>query len=178
MKATLVIPTYKRSDRLRQLLACLIDQRAHPDGSSALAQVIVCDDGSPDDTREVARSFSDRLPLVYCWQEDRGFRAGQARNMGIARAEGDVVIFALGSRAKGASGAPGIRCRGAGRRAFQVEIVSVHPSGARRSAPITMSIPSTVPRHSSRGAGASAPQAVRRSASGTARCMRAQDATW
>lgn len=93
MKATLVIPTYKRSDRLRQLLACLIDQRAHPDGTSALAQVIVCDDGSPDDTREVARSFSDRLPLVYCWQEDRGFRAGQARNMGIARAEGDVVIF-------------------------------------------------------------------------------------
>lgn len=93
MKATLVIPTYKRSDRLRQLLECLVDQRPHADGAPALAQVIVCDDGSPDDTREVARAFADRLPLVYCWQEDRGFRAGQARNMGIARAEGDVVIF-------------------------------------------------------------------------------------
>lgn len=88
MKATVVIPTYKRSHRLRQLLACLESQRG-----GALAQVIVCDDGSPDDTEEVARSFAGRLPLTYCRQDDLGFRAGQARNMGIERAEGDVLIF-------------------------------------------------------------------------------------
>lgn len=88
MNATVVIPTYKRSHRLRQLLACLESQRG-----GVLAQVIVCDDGSPDDTEEVARSFTGRLPLVYCRQPDLGFRAGQARNMGIERAEGDVLIF-------------------------------------------------------------------------------------
>lgn len=88
MNATVVIPTYKRSERLRQLLACLACQRG-----AMLGQVIVCDDGSGDDTEEVARSFEDQLPLEYCDQPDRGFRAGQARNMGIARAEGDVVIF-------------------------------------------------------------------------------------
>lgn len=54
---------------------------------------MVCDDGSGDETPRVARSFEDRLPLVYAWQEDRGFRAGQARNLGIERAIGDVVIF-------------------------------------------------------------------------------------
>lgn len=86
MKATVVIPTYERSHRVRQLLACLIDQEA-------LAEVIVCDDGSHDDTRAVATSFADRLPLAYCHQEDLGFRAGQARNLGIRRAKGDVVIF-------------------------------------------------------------------------------------
>lgn len=87
MRATLVIPTYNRAERLRALLRCVAEQ------GSELARVVVCDDGSSDHTREVAESFADRIPLVYAFQEDLGFRAGQARNMGIARAIGDVVIF-------------------------------------------------------------------------------------
>lgn len=88
MRATVVIPTYRRAERLRALLTCLTRQEGEH-----LARVVVCDDGSPDHTAEVARSFEERLPLVYAWQEDRGFRAGQARNLGIARAIGDAVIF-------------------------------------------------------------------------------------
>ncbi len=88
MRATVVIPTYNRAERLRALLACLVEQEG-----GALARVVVCDDGSPDHTAEVARGFEGRLPLVYAWQEDRGFRAGQARNLGIARAVGDIAIF-------------------------------------------------------------------------------------
>jgi glycosyltransferase involved in cell wall biosynthesis len=38
-------------------------------------------------------SYHDRLPLIYCWQPDLGFRAARARNMGIARATADVLIF-------------------------------------------------------------------------------------
>ena len=87
MRATVIIPTYNRSERLEELLACLTTQ------GDALARVVVCDDGSSDGTREVARSFEDRLPLLYTWQENLGFRAGQARNLGIDRAEGDVIIF-------------------------------------------------------------------------------------
>jgi glycosyltransferase involved in cell wall biosynthesis len=86
--ATVVIPTYRRAERLGALLACLERQEG-----GSLARVVVCDDGSPDHTADVARSFSGRLPLVYAWQEDRGFRAGQARNLGIVRAVGDIVIF-------------------------------------------------------------------------------------
>ena len=96
MRATVVIPTYKRSQRLRALLTCLEQQR-EASGASALGasleRVVVCDDGSPDDTAEVAASFEGRLPLVYRHQPDLGFRAGQARNMGIESAVGDVVIF-------------------------------------------------------------------------------------
>jgi glycosyltransferase involved in cell wall biosynthesis len=88
MRATVIIPTYKRADRLRELLECLTHQ-----SQDVMARVVVCDDGSPDHTGEVARSFEGRLPLVYAWQEDLGFRAGQARNMGIKRAVGDVAIF-------------------------------------------------------------------------------------
>ena len=89
MNATLVIPTYNRAERLRALLHCVAAQ-----DSDRLARVVVGDDGSPDHTAEVVASFSDRLPIVHAYQEDRGFRAGQARNLGIERAIGDVVIFA------------------------------------------------------------------------------------
>ncbi len=87
MKATVVIPTYNRAQRLAELLRCLTTQ------GEALARVVVCDDGSSDDTAEVVRGFVGRLPVAYAHQENRGFRAGQARNMGIARAEGDVIVF-------------------------------------------------------------------------------------
>src|SRR5262249_4130674 len=87
MKATVVIPTYNRASRLGDLLRCLTNQ------GEALARVVVCDDGSSDGTAEVVRSFADRLPVVYAHQENRGFRAGQARNLGIARAVGEVIVF-------------------------------------------------------------------------------------
>ena len=86
--ATVVIPTYNRSGRLRDLLECMAAQEG-----GHVAKVVVCDDGSSDDTEAVARSFSGRIPIEYAWQEDRGFRAGQARNLGIARAVGQIVVF-------------------------------------------------------------------------------------
>jgi len=88
VKASLVIPTYDRAEKLRALLECV----AHLEDES-LVRVVVCDDGSSDHTREVAESFEGRIPLVYRWQEDLGFRAGQARNLGIEAALGDVVVF-------------------------------------------------------------------------------------
>lgn len=88
MKATVVIPTYNRSKRLGELLRCLAAQRG-----DALARVVVCDDGSTDDTRAVAQGFAGRLPLEYRWQPNLGFRAGQARNLGIDSALGEVVLF-------------------------------------------------------------------------------------
>ena len=88
MKATVVIPTHNRKVRLVALLRCLSKQVGN-----YISQVIICDDGSSYDIEEAIREFYDRLPLVYCRQEDRGFRAGQARNMGIVRAKGDIIIF-------------------------------------------------------------------------------------
>jgi glycosyltransferase involved in cell wall biosynthesis len=87
MRATVVIPTFNRAERLAELLRCLMTQGAQ------LARVVVCDDGSTDGTADVVRSFTEHLPVVYAHQEHRGFRAGQARNLGIARAVGEVIIF-------------------------------------------------------------------------------------
>ncbi len=58
-----------------------------------LARVVVCDDGSSDETASVVRSFTELLPVRYVHQDHQGFRAGQARNLGIACAVGEVIIF-------------------------------------------------------------------------------------
>ncbi|MCP4867158.1 MAG: glycosyltransferase [Proteobacteria bacterium] len=89
MRATVIIPTYNRPDLLRRQLACFAEQTG-----SALCEVLVCDDGSSTDTLGAMAPFRDRIPgLRHLWQPDLGFRAGQARNLGIREAIGDVLLF-------------------------------------------------------------------------------------
>ena len=86
---SVIVTTYNRPDALAAVL----------DGLAAQAdrdfEVIVADDGSRDDTRslvnERSRGFS--VPLTHVWQEDKGFRAGAARNRAAERARGDYLIF-------------------------------------------------------------------------------------
>ncbi len=84
-KASVVIPTYNASGLLRDTLQSLARQRIDP----ADFEIIVADDGSSDDTRTVAKSFSTR----YHYQEDLGFRAGTARNEGARLAAAPLLIF-------------------------------------------------------------------------------------
>lgn len=56
-------------------------------------EVIIVDDGSHDDTRDVVAAFRHDFPLRYLFQEDRGFRVAEARNIGVAAAVGDTLIF-------------------------------------------------------------------------------------
>lgn len=88
MDASIVIPTYNRAPKLGNLLRCLQRQQG-----GAVFEVMVCDDGSSDGTRAVAKAAATGLDLQYFHQPDLGFRAGQARNMGIAAARGEIVIF-------------------------------------------------------------------------------------
>jgi glycosyltransferase involved in cell wall biosynthesis len=54
--------------------------------------VLVCDDGSTDDTRNVVASFSGRLALRYEWSENSG-GAARPRNIGLSLARGEYVAF-------------------------------------------------------------------------------------
>jgi glycosyltransferase involved in cell wall biosynthesis len=89
MKVSVIIPTYNRSNILRYTLSSLIDQ----DFPSREYEVIVIDDGSSDDTRAVVESYKNKLNVIYYFQEDKGFRVALARNEGIKRAKGDVLVF-------------------------------------------------------------------------------------
>ena len=88
MKATIIIPTYNASKSLTRTLASLAALQ-----TSAITQIVICDDGSTDDTKTMVNRFRSHLPMVYRHQENRGFRPGSARNLGIKEAAGDVVIF-------------------------------------------------------------------------------------
>lgn len=89
MGVTVVIPTYNRPDLLKRTLLCL----QHQDADESAFEVIVCDDGSSDNTKEAACSFEQQLDLRYCYQKDMGFRAGTARNMGIHLARYEICLF-------------------------------------------------------------------------------------
>src|SRR5690348_6115795 len=80
MQVSAIVLTYNWPAALARVLASLTAQTRLPD------EVIVADDGSGAETRELIermeRDFP--VPLRHVWQEDRGFRAARARNRGIA----------------------------------------------------------------------------------------------
>lgn len=83
---SVVIPTYNRMSDLRRCLDSLVGQ------SFRDFEVLVCDDGSTDDTASVAAEFADRLDLVYETAENFGGPA-RPRNRGLARARAPYVAF-------------------------------------------------------------------------------------
>lgn len=84
---SVVIPTYNRARNLHYCLDALTRQ------THDAFEVIVCDDGSQDETRAVVSRFQECLNLRYRWQEDQGFRAAEARNLGIRLARGKYIVF-------------------------------------------------------------------------------------
>ncbi len=89
VQASVIVPTYNRSQLLGATLSALAKQTVRKD----YFEVIVSDDGSQDDTLDVVSSFRDKLRLEYCYQSDHGYRPGSARNNGIRLASGDVCIL-------------------------------------------------------------------------------------
>lgn len=89
---SIIIPTYNRKSVLRHVLLSLTKQR----GVIQNFEIIICDDGSDDNTFEMLEDFKkNNLPfeLLYQRQERKMFRAGQARNLGIKIARGKKIIF-------------------------------------------------------------------------------------
>jgi glycosyltransferase involved in cell wall biosynthesis len=88
VEVSVVIPTYNRARELDGTLRTLAAQDLPADRY----EVIVADDGSRDRTRAVAEADWP-MPVRYLRQDDRGYRAGQARNLGAAQAGGEVLVF-------------------------------------------------------------------------------------
>jgi validoxylamine A glucosyltransferase len=88
-RISVIVPTYNGSASLARTLDCLVAQSLERDAF----EVIVTDDGSSDDSAQVAGSFAPRLRLRYQFQEDLGYRAGAARNGGAMLASAPVLAF-------------------------------------------------------------------------------------
>lgn len=89
LKTSLIITTYNRKDALELVLISVQDQSVLPD------EVIVADDGSREDTRDLVSEYKSRLPVpvIHVWQEDDGFQLSRIRNKAIARATGEYLIL-------------------------------------------------------------------------------------
>ena len=86
---SVVVPTFNRACMLRDLLVSLTSQTL----SRSKFEIVVVDDGSTDDTREMVAEFSRNTDyfIRYFWQPNS--LAGAARNHGIREARSRIVLF-------------------------------------------------------------------------------------
>ncbi len=80
---SVVIPTYNSARFIAQAVQSVLAQAYHR------YEIIVINDGSTDETKEVLRKFDSHIQYLY--QENRGPAA--ARNAGIKVAQGEYICF-------------------------------------------------------------------------------------
>jgi glycosyltransferase involved in cell wall biosynthesis len=86
---SVIITTYNRPDALTAVVEACFTQ------DDLGFEIIIADDGSSHNTQEAVTALRARspVPLRHVWQEDQGFRAARARNLGTLDANGDYIIF-------------------------------------------------------------------------------------
>jgi hypothetical protein len=82
-----VLCTFNRAELLSRALDSMVAQTL----DKSDFEVIVIDDGSSDDTRQVVDSFEHRLPIRYAYQTNAGL--GSAKNHGIYCSQAPILLF-------------------------------------------------------------------------------------
>lgn len=80
---SIVIPTYNRAHSVNTAIDTVLAQ------TFADYEIIVIDDGSTDNTKDVLRPYADKIHYIY--QANKGVSA--ARNAGIKAAQGEWIAF-------------------------------------------------------------------------------------
>jgi glycosyltransferase involved in cell wall biosynthesis len=85
---SVVISTFERPESCERALTSVLDQSHTP------LEVLVCDDGSRDDTADRLRAWESRSELVrYLRTASNSGTPATTRNLGIAHAKGEWVAF-------------------------------------------------------------------------------------
>lgn len=84
---SVIMCTYNRS----AILARSLQQMCAMDFTGVSVEIIVADNNSTDNTREVVDGFRQRLPIQYCFEPVQGQNA--ARNAALRVAAGDLLLF-------------------------------------------------------------------------------------
>lgn len=87
MAVSLVIPTFNRASLLREAALSALQQ------GPAVTEVLVCDDGSTDDTPAVCATLAALDSRVVVSRTPVNHGAPAARNRGLALARGEYVMF-------------------------------------------------------------------------------------
>lgn len=86
-KVSVIIPTWNRANTITKAIYSALSQTIPP------IEILVCDDGSTDNTRELVYSLSIGNPQVKWFNGPRGGRPAIPRNRGIAESIGDWLAF-------------------------------------------------------------------------------------
>ena len=81
---SIIVPLYNRPQEIDELLHTLCKQ------TYLQFEVLVIEDGSTNDAKNIVSSYSEKLDISYFYKENEG--QGFARNYGFARAKGDYFV--------------------------------------------------------------------------------------
>ena len=88
MNISFLIPAYNAGTTLSRTIDSILNQ--HP--SDLNYEIVIADDGSNDNTKEISKKYADEYENVrYFFKENEGVSA--TRNFLVAQAEGDYIIF-------------------------------------------------------------------------------------
>ena len=82
---SIIIPLYNRPQEIDELLATLTKQ------TYTQFEVLVIEDGSTNDAKEIVASYANRLDVKYFFKPNEG--QGFSRNFGFERAKGDYFVI-------------------------------------------------------------------------------------
>jgi glycosyltransferase involved in cell wall biosynthesis len=80
---SVIIPTYNRAELIAPAVQSVVDQ------TYTKIEIIVVDDGSTDNTREVLRKYHQEVDYIYQERSERS----RARNEGFRYSRGDYIAF-------------------------------------------------------------------------------------
>jgi len=80
---SVIIPTYNRAELVAQAVESVLNQTYRK------IEIIVVDDGSTDNTREVLRKYQGEVKYIYQQRSERS----KARNEGFRHSKGDCIAF-------------------------------------------------------------------------------------
>ena len=82
---SIIIPLYNRPQEIKELLSTLCKQ------TYMQFEVLVIEDGSVNDAKDIVKSFNNKLDIKYFFKENSG--QGFSRNLVFERAKGDYFII-------------------------------------------------------------------------------------
>ena len=87
MKIGVIISTYNNPEWLEKTLWGYMAQSRKAD------EIVVADDGSKEETRQLIERYQQFLPIKHVWHEDIGFRKTKILNEALKAAESEYLIF-------------------------------------------------------------------------------------
>jgi len=88
MKLSVIIPTRNRCE----LLKITLESITHQSMDKAFFEVIVVDNGSTDNTKQVSEEFRNKLNLNYIYEPKPGLHEG--RHTGLKNSKSEILVYA------------------------------------------------------------------------------------